>query len=173
MTFPSVKRLLLGGGELHPTLARPLRHLLPNAAVWTAYGMTECASSITTAPADLLPVGVAGGGGGEPQLGGSPVGRPPKGIEAAICQLTDEHAVPSQTPRTPTLNPGTPTDSSGTPTGFMRREEPFLRLMSKRVIGSCWALIVFAVAGSEVGSWVLALWVHRNRGWCGGGFKVM
>jgi len=88
ISLPSVRRLLLGGGELHPTLTQPLRTLLPNAAVWTAYGMTECASSITTTAAAgttevaPLPVGAA------QRLGGSLVGRPPRGIEVAIRQLS-------------------------------------------------------------------------------------
>lgn len=48
LILTSMKTLLLGGGEMHLSLRDPLLELMPNATVWTAFGMTECASSVTT-----------------------------------------------------------------------------------------------------------------------------
>lgn len=84
--LPAVKRILLGGGELHPTYFKQLFDFLPNSRIWTAYGMTECASSITTVEVNVhtLPIATALG---------VPVGRPPIGIEIGIFmdgQLVDE-----------------------------------------------------------------------------------
>ena len=78
LQLPSVKRLLLGGGELHFSMHAPLWKLLPAAQVWVAYGMTECASSITAGPLPQVPDAPGNG-----LAGGSYVGRPPPGIEIA------------------------------------------------------------------------------------------
>ena len=68
--------LLLGGGSLHPSLSSALLQLMPNASIWTAYGMTECGSSITTSRFQSK---------FNNQLNaGIPVGWAPQGISIAI-----------------------------------------------------------------------------------------
>ena len=80
--MPSVRQLLLGGGALPGRLHGPVAALFPRAAIMTAYGMTEGASSITYCPllSDLQP------GAGVLQ-GADCVGQPPHGIEVAIRDL--------------------------------------------------------------------------------------
>ncbi|KAI8465260.1 MAG: hypothetical protein J3K34DRAFT_525487 [Monoraphidium minutum] len=59
--LPSVLRVLVGGGGMRPRLAPLVARLFPNAAVSSAYGMTEAASSITfLAPALPPPAEAAG-----------------------------------------------------------------------------------------------------------------
>ena len=82
LKLPTIKTLLLGGGELHESLVVPLLSLMPNAKIWTAYGMTECASSITTK--------VLQAGKQDTFLQGSLVGRPPPGISIAIYRGTKD-----------------------------------------------------------------------------------
>ena len=52
-TYPSVRVILLGGGELPGRLKIPLRVLFPSAQIVTAYGMTEACSSMTFGPLDM------------------------------------------------------------------------------------------------------------------------
>ena len=77
-----MRQLLLGGGALPVRLHGAVAALFPCAAVMTAYGMTEGASSITYRPLlpDLQP------GAGVPP-GADCVGRPPDGIKIAIRGL--------------------------------------------------------------------------------------
>lgn len=104
--LPSVRRILVGGGGMSPALKAGLAALCPAATVHTAYGMTECASSLTFAT--LWGPGGAGSGcssssgadGGQAASSGSSsssrqpawpaggvfVGHPPPGIELAIYQ---------------------------------------------------------------------------------------
>ena len=51
--YPSVRVVLLGGGELPGHLKLPLQALLPNAQISTAYGMTETCSSMTFGSLDM------------------------------------------------------------------------------------------------------------------------
>lgn len=53
--YPSVRVVLLGGGELPARLKGPLQTLFPSAHLSTAYGMTEACSSMTFAPIDMQP----------------------------------------------------------------------------------------------------------------------
>ena len=53
--YPSVRLVLLGGGELPARLKRPLQALFPSAHLYTAYGMTEACSSMTFASLDVRP----------------------------------------------------------------------------------------------------------------------
>ena len=52
-TYPSVRVVLLGGGELPVRLKGPLQTLFPGAHLYTAYGMTEACSSMTFGPLDM------------------------------------------------------------------------------------------------------------------------
>ena len=47
MSLPCVRRILVGAGPVPAALAAQAAGLMPNAQLFTAYGMTECASSIT------------------------------------------------------------------------------------------------------------------------------
>lgn len=49
LSFSSVTTILVGAGGLSDPHVASLSHLFPNAALWSAYGMTECCSSITFA----------------------------------------------------------------------------------------------------------------------------
>ncbi len=91
---PSVRRVLLGGGELAPRLIWRLRLLFPAAAITTAYGMTEACSSITFLPlgrpmTGAAPPGPDGGaaGAGGAWAGAVCVGLPPAGVEVAVRPL--------------------------------------------------------------------------------------
>lgn len=53
--YPSVRVVLLGGGELPARLKGPLQALFPSAHLFTAYGMTEACSSMTFASLDMRP----------------------------------------------------------------------------------------------------------------------
>ena len=46
-TLPHLRRVLVGAGALDDGVTQQLRAVMPNALVLGAYGMTECASSIT------------------------------------------------------------------------------------------------------------------------------
>ena len=85
--LPSVRRLLLGGGELPARLIWRLRLLCPCASISTAYGMTEACSSMTFLRLEAPDANF----GAQPQsprrLAGVCVGRPPPGIEMAILAL--------------------------------------------------------------------------------------
>ena len=50
---PSVRVVLLGGGELPGRLKGPLQALFPSAHLFTAYGMTEACSSMTFGSLDM------------------------------------------------------------------------------------------------------------------------
>jgi len=91
---PSVRRVLLGGGELAPRLIWRLRLLFPAAALTAAYGMTEACSSITFLPLGRpvsgdAPAAPDGGpaGAGRAWAGAVCVGLPPAGIEVAVRLL--------------------------------------------------------------------------------------
>ena len=77
LTFPSLRRILVGGGALsHADDALALRRRAPNARLVAAYGLTEATSSVTfgelrAPPDDAARNGVA-------------VGLPPPGIELAF-----------------------------------------------------------------------------------------
>lgn len=96
--LPSVTRILVGGAGMAPAMQEGLAALCPAAAVHTAYGMTEGASSLTFdtlwRPRSMHSSSNSGGGEaaeapagllGGPQ-GGVYVGRPPPGIELAVYQ---------------------------------------------------------------------------------------
>ena len=53
--YPSVRVVLLGGGELPARLKGPLQALFPSAHLYTAYGMTEACSSMTFGSLDMRP----------------------------------------------------------------------------------------------------------------------
>lgn len=55
MTNPSVTVVLYGGAPLPRTLRTDLKTIFPNARIIGAYGMTECASSITFLDHSVLP----------------------------------------------------------------------------------------------------------------------
>ena len=112
--YPNVARVLVGGGGLAPPLLAGLAALFPRAAVHSAYGMTETASSLTfdvlRAPggstADTFGAGTAAsnsstsgsgaaGPAGPTPAGGVFVGRPPPGVEIAVYQPPAEGAPPS------------------------------------------------------------------------------
>lgn len=94
--LPSVTTVLLGGGGTTPALRAGLRTLCPNAAVHTAYGMTEACSSMTfqtlwgpgsPAGAESAPTSAAQAGRGPTSRhshGGVSVGSAPPGIELAV-----------------------------------------------------------------------------------------
>lgn len=99
-TLPSVTRILVGGGGMSPAQQEGLAALCPAATVHAAYGMTECASSLTfttlwspaspSASGNLGPSNIssssAAGANADAQdfSGGVYVGRPPPGIELAV-----------------------------------------------------------------------------------------
>lgn len=80
-SFPSVKKLLLGGGELPPALLSQARSIFPSASFVAAYGMTEACSSMTfvtlgdPTPSSNAPC---------PLARGICVGQPPPGILMGI-----------------------------------------------------------------------------------------
>ncbi|KAF8056856.1 AAE14 [Scenedesmus sp. PABB004] len=62
--LPSLRRVLVGGGGLGAALARGAAALFPAAELLTAYGMTECSSSLTFIPlAEQQAAGAARGSG--------------------------------------------------------------------------------------------------------------
>lgn len=99
-TLPSVTRILVGGGGMSPAQQTGLAALCPAATVHTAYGMTECASSLTfttiwspaspSASGSLVasPISSSSAAGANAAAqdlpGGVYVGRPPPGIELAV-----------------------------------------------------------------------------------------
>ena len=90
---PSVRRVLLGGGEVPASLVWRARLLFPNAVLTTAYGMTEACSSITFQPlggahqAWAAGGSAFGGGDGSTTPEGVCMGLPPPGIEVAVLPL--------------------------------------------------------------------------------------
>ena len=90
---PSVRRLLLGGGEVPASLVWRTRLLFPSAVLTTAYGMTEACSSITFQPLggvqqEWAPGGnVFSGSGSSNCPEGVCMGLPPPGIELAVLPL--------------------------------------------------------------------------------------
>ena len=80
LSISSVTNILVGAGGLSDCHVAELSHLFPNAALWSAYGMTECCSSITFA---RLPIHVSID---RNALDASMVyvGTPPAGIEIKI-----------------------------------------------------------------------------------------
>ena len=89
--YPSVRRVLLGGGELPARLQWRLRLLFPCAQLFTAYGMTEACSSITFSPLDAprQDFSAAHGHTEAARPAGVCVGVPPPGIDVAILQLPE------------------------------------------------------------------------------------
>lgn len=90
----SVKRVLLGGGELPEHLQRRLQMLFPVACCMSAYGMTEACSSITFRPMQLeaptFSKHTASGSSierGTALAASVCVGEPPPGIEIAIMRI--------------------------------------------------------------------------------------
>ena len=77
----SVQRLLVGAGGMSAALQQQLRRLFPNAALLTAYGMTEACSSMTF---QMLPEPAGRGQPAPSTEQGVCVGHPPPGIEMAI-----------------------------------------------------------------------------------------
>ena len=77
----SVQRLLVGAGGMSAPLQQQLRRLFPNAALLTAYGMTEACSSMTF---QTLPEPAGGGQPAPSTEQGVCVGHPPAGIEMAV-----------------------------------------------------------------------------------------
>ena len=90
---PSVRRVLLGGGEVPASLVWRARLLFPNAMLTTAYGMTEACSSITFQPLGSAHQAWAAGGsafgGGDSSKTPEGVceGLPPPGVEIAVLPL--------------------------------------------------------------------------------------
>ena len=90
---PSVRRVLLGGGEVPASLVWRARLLCPNAVLTMAYGMTEACSSITFQPLGSAHQawaagGIAfGGSDGSKNPEGVCMGLPPPGIEIAVLPL--------------------------------------------------------------------------------------
>lgn len=90
---PSVRRVLLGGGEVPASLVWRARLLFPNAVLTTAYGMTEACSSITFQPLgsthqDWAAGGTAFGGRDSSKTPeGVCMGLPPPGVEVAVLPL--------------------------------------------------------------------------------------
>ena len=83
-TYPSVRVILLGGGELPGRLKVPLRMLFPSAQIVTAYGMTEACSSMTFGPLDMPCCWAAPGE--QPQHGSSAAAAAPARAEPAAAQ---------------------------------------------------------------------------------------
>lgn len=98
--FPSLLRVLVGGGGMRPELVPLVRRLFPNAVISSAYGMTEAASSITfMVPAIMqgeeqgsLDTSSSSGVGhisSDCALGGVCVGLPAPGVQIAIAAEDD------------------------------------------------------------------------------------
>jgi acyl-activating enzyme 14 len=79
-SFPSMRKLLLGGGEAAPDLLWRTRAAFPYADVQSAYGMTEACSSMTFRPLTRARLQTTA----RENPGGVCVGRPPPGIEMRI-----------------------------------------------------------------------------------------
>ena len=93
---PSMERVLVGAGGLSQALQRQLQALFPNAACYSAYGMTEACSSMTFRTLHLPGSGVAQHGHRAlegPAEDGVCVGTPPPGIEMAVLK-SDSQASP-------------------------------------------------------------------------------
>ena len=82
--YPSVRVILLGGGELPGRLKAPLRMVFPSAQIVTAYGMTEACSSMTFGPLDMPCCWAAPGE--QPQHENSAAAAVPAGAEPAAAQ---------------------------------------------------------------------------------------
>jgi o-succinylbenzoate---CoA ligase len=80
-SFPSVRKLLLGGGDISPTLFWQTRAVFPSASIVGAYGMTEACSSMTFLLLDRPPPTADGARVG---FQGICIGQPPPGIEMDI-----------------------------------------------------------------------------------------
>eukprot|EP00891_Asterochloris_glomerata_P001619 jgi/Astpho2/1619/fgenesh1_pm.00028_%23_11_t len=83
----SVQRLLVGAGGMSAALQQQLRRLFPNAALLTAYGMTEACSSMTF---QMLQEPARTGQRVPSTEQGVCVGRPPAGIEMAVLPAGTE-----------------------------------------------------------------------------------
>jgi o-succinylbenzoate---CoA ligase len=88
--YPHVQSVLVGAGGLSSKLTTRLRELIPNATVYSAYGMTEACSSLTFST--VIDKGQAcqpeiNSGASESIEHGVYVGCPPPGIELAIIPL--------------------------------------------------------------------------------------
>jgi o-succinylbenzoate---CoA ligase len=89
--FPSVRRVLIGGGGVSAMLQRSIRFTFPGASFFTAYGMTEACSSITFGTMEMEGTDVYKSeqsqlncSSSSPHCAGSCVGRPPPGTQVAI-----------------------------------------------------------------------------------------
>jgi acyl-activating enzyme 14 len=97
MEFLSVQSVLVGAGGLSQQQNTRLHDLIPNATIYSAYGMTEGCSSLTfstLAEHFILETKNNNGGGGD-HSGGVYVGCPPPGIELAILPASSTTIIPS------------------------------------------------------------------------------
>ena len=98
--YPSVQRVLVGAGGMSLELQHRMQAAFPNAAVHTAYGMTEACSSMTFkllfAPKQTMSTMIAGrdqAGAEAPPGSGVNVGSCPSGIEMAVLASTSQAAL--------------------------------------------------------------------------------
>ena len=98
-----MRRVLIGAGALHRRLYDPLRRLFPGAHFWLAYGMTECASSITCC--SLAETAETS------SHGGNLVGCPGQQVEIQIMDTQDGADSPAPSSGPGHLPPGTDSPS--------------------------------------------------------------
>ena len=85
ITLPTLRRILMAGASVPPSLVRRFRSIAPGAEVHTPYGATECLPLTSIPGSSLLGEVEALSRAGK----GSCVGRPAEGIELRVVQVVD------------------------------------------------------------------------------------
>ncbi len=85
LSFPGVRRLLLAGAPVPPSLFALLREVFPDAKAWSPYGATECLPVSAIKGAEVLEETASVTEKGA----GTCVGRPVAGVEVVILPITE------------------------------------------------------------------------------------
>lgn len=85
LTLPSVKRVLMAGAPVPPSLFADLQKILPNGTAHSPYGATESLPIASISAAEVLGETAAATAAGQ----GTCVGRPVRDVEIKIIAITD------------------------------------------------------------------------------------
>jgi acyl-CoA synthetase (AMP-forming)/AMP-acid ligase II len=83
--LPTVRRILMAGAPVPPSLVRQLQPHLPHARIWSPYGATECLPVSAIEGGDILDRGLQKSHSGA----GTCVGRPVAGVSIRIIRIVE------------------------------------------------------------------------------------